>query len=352
MRCLALASIVLGSSLASAAPADLVDAALGSSTLHNLFAKTVQIHGLVFPTQDCQELYGKARTVSGNDQTHLAECIQIFFHSSAFPSTATKVPLNATDASLAVIVLTLGGGKIVAITPYGATAADGDLPTFAGLILTGFEPTDKTKQAIGTLAEKQATARIKVCHDAGGAVTSRRLVDSSGLAAFDAEAVKMTEATTKVSLQTAPKPIAACDITEMRYPTPKDLVQPIAITRVAPSGGGDVPPPPDTSGLIRVVPTMLEPLRIAGDMRIPPDDKTKVAIQRAGKGRVVASLKLCVDDKGDVLEVRLLKSSGFPEYDQQLDAAMHRWKYKPYIAPNSTAPVGVCTAVTFVYSQT
>jgi TonB family protein len=80
-----------------------------------------------------------------------------------------------------------------------------------------------------------------------------------------------------------------------------------------------------------------------------PDDKTKEAIQKAGKDKIVASYKLCLSSNGSVTTVTQLKSSGFPDYDAKIKAGIKTWRYRPYVINGAPAPV--CTAVTFIYAQ-
>lgn len=115
-------------------------------------------------------------------------------------------------------------------------------------------------------------------------------------------------------------------------------------------GGPPPPPPPPPPTMPQTVPpTMLESYRIAGNKLILPDDKTKLAITRAGMDRVIASLKVCLDVAGAVSAVKLLKSSGFPAYDRKLEAEINLWRYRPFQINGQAAPV--CTAVTFIYKQ-
>ena len=109
------------------------------------------------------------------------------------------------------------------------------------------------------------------------------------------------------------------------------------------------PPPPPPAPPQNVAPSVLEHQRIAGDKAIQPDDATKIEIARSGKVKIVASFKLCIDRNGTVSTVNMLKSSGFPAYDQKLKAGMKAWRYTPFRINGNTAPV--CTAVTFIYSQ-
>jgi hypothetical protein len=108
--------------------------------------------------------------------------------------------------------------------------------------------------------------------------------------------------------------------------------------------------PRATSTPQNVPPTLLEGSRTAGDKNITPDDVTKTEIARSGRDRIIGSFKLCVGTRGDVASVTLLKSTGFPAYDQKILSTMQdEWKYRPYMVNGNVTPV--CTAVTFIYSQ-
>jgi protein TonB len=115
-------------------------------------------------------------------------------------------------------------------------------------------------------------------------------------------------------------------------------------------GNGPPPPPPPPAPPANVPPTMLEGSRIAGEKQIVPDDVTKTDIQRSGKEKIVTSYKLCITVTGDVSSVQMLKTSGYPSYDQRIQRTIkNEWKYRPYAVNGKVVPV--CTAVTFMYSQ-
>jgi protein TonB len=110
------------------------------------------------------------------------------------------------------------------------------------------------------------------------------------------------------------------------------------------------PPPPPPAPPQNVPPTMLEGSRIAGEKQIGPDDVTKTEIGRSGKDRLIGSFKLCITVGGEIQSVNMLKSTGFPAYDNKiLSTIKGSWRYKPYNVNGKAVPV--CTAVTFIYSQ-
>jgi TonB family protein len=91
----------------------------------------------------------------------------------------------------------------------------------------------------------------------------------------------------------------------------------------------------------RVAPNRLEPLRIAGEKTILPDEKR---ISRR------ASFKFCLDESGRVADVKLLEASGDDQYDAKISATIQqRWAYQPVVVEGK--PTAVCSAVTFIYNS-
>jgi protein TonB len=114
--------------------------------------------------------------------------------------------------------------------------------------------------------------------------------------------------------------------------------------------GAPPPPPPPPPEVKNIPPTLLEGSRIAGEKNISPDDVTKTEIQRSGKDRLIGSFKLCLTVAGTISNVTMLKSTGFPAYDNKILGKMRgEWRYRPYMVNGKAVPV--CTAVTFIYSQ-
>jgi hypothetical protein len=98
-----------------------------------------------------------------------------------------------------------------------------------------------------------------------------------------------------------------------------------------------------------VTPMALEVHRIAGEKHIVPDDQTKNEIYRARKSRLVGTFKLCITTEGQVASVVMLKSTGVSSYDRKIKRELYTWWYSPFRIDGR--PESVCTAVTFIYSQ-
>ena len=62
------------------------------------------------------------------------------------------------------------------------------------------------------------------------------------------------------------------------------------------------------------------------------------------------AFKLCLSAAGQISSVTMIKSTGFPAYDNKILQTMRgEWKYKPFAINGKAVPV--CTSVTFIYSQ-
>lgn len=107
---------------------------------------------------------------------------------------------------------------------------------------------------------------------------------------------------------------------------------------------GAAPAAPGEAAPVRTV--VLDRLhRVTGDPAIPPSDDVK----RAAGGRPIAAaiVKLCLDADGKVSSTRVVKSSGVPAYDDQLQAAIQAtWTFAPGAADGT--PAAVCTTATFL----
>ncbi len=112
------------------------------------------------------------------------------------------------------------------------------------------------------------------------------------------------------------------------------------------------PPPPRPPRALspKIVPSVaVEQRRVAGKQHIHPPKATKLHMAKYGKTRIIATMKMCLDRRGAVSSLRLLKSSGYVAYDRLIRAEMKKWRYRPFTINHQA--VAVCTAVTFIYRQ-
>ena len=173
-----------------------------------------------------------------------------------------------------------------------------------------------------------AVTWLEVCHRATGAVTSRKIVRASRVAAYD-------------------RAVAAA-YTRERLPPIVVNGRNIAVCEVVIADSDPPPPPPPPPPSI-VPPAALEAFRTSGSKTIDPDDATKHQIAASGRTKIIGTFKLCVDVSGAITDVKTLKSTSFGAYDDNITKTIQQtWKYKPILVQGRPTPV--CTAVTFIYS--
>ena len=85
-------------------------------------------------------------------------------------------------------------------------------------------------------------------------------------------------------------------------------------------------------------------------MRITPPYADKLHMVRSDKSQLIAVVQMCLNKRGTVAQLRLIKTSGYPGHDAKLLRLMRAWTYRPYEVNGRAVPV--CTTVTFVYRQT
>ncbi len=118
----------------------------------------------------------------------------------------------------------------------------------------------------------------------------------------------------------------------------------------ASTSGQEPPASEPPSRMYNTVPaSTLEPLRIAGDPAIVPNDKARKDIVASGKEQVRSAFKVCVDEEGNVTGTSMLKTSGFPEYDSQIKEQLKIWRFRPY--ERDGVPADACAAFTFLYPK-
>ena len=81
-----------------------------------------------------------------------------------------------------------------------------------------------------------------------------------------------------------------------------------------------------------------------GSANILPGSQDVVTIKRRGKN-VVAVLKYCVSAGGKVTSTKILKKSGYVNYDAKLKKDAKRWKFRPFKVGGK--PTAVCSTTTF-----
>lgn len=99
------------------------------------------------------------------------------------------------------------------------------------------------------------------------------------------------------------------------------------------------------TGILRnVAPTELEVLRISGDKNIFPSDRVKHEIKASGTTQLMVPVKICIDQQGTPVHIKVMKPSGHYGWEMDLINGMAAWRYKQVEQP-------VCSAIQFIYRQ-
>ncbi|MBA3392650.1 MAG: hypothetical protein H0T89_08405 [Deltaproteobacteria bacterium] len=343
-----------------------------------------------FPDAACTRRFAKPATIRGRELTALARCLLGLEVVSSTRVSGTAGGAIITYEPGIEVYLNAAAGRIRYIGFEHARPDDRGMPT---LTVQAFEQLRKTgSTSLDTVLDaaldpdtarraresSPASAWIKLCLDKTGAITSKRVVQATPVALGRAFETAIADWTFKPFVHRK-VPMAACSLSLLTYPAAKappvehlpsealptadDLVgfedddegeDGVAGGVVGGIYGGSItrpPPPPPPPSLIpmNVPPTMLEANRIRGIRVIVPDARTITAIESSGRTTAVAAIKMCLDDTGMISSLKLLKSSGFPDYDRKLETGMRTWAFRPYVINGRNVPV--CTAVTFVYKS-
>jgi TonB family protein len=97
----------------------------------------------------------------------------------------------------------------------------------------------------------------------------------------------------------------------------------------------EVPRPPAISTL---TPTEIAERRIFGETQIEPSQDDRADMSDANKRVVSGTFQIAVSATGVVTGVQIIKTTGYPEYDRRLVAAMYNWRYRPYSIDGTAQP--------------
>lgn len=96
-----------------------------------------------------------------------------------------------------------------------------------------------------------------------------------------------------------------------------------------------------------VPPHVAKGLRVGGNDQIHPPETVRIDMMHQGKNMVSATVQLCVGVGGTVDLIRVMKSTGFKDYDATIVREVRDWRYQPYLVDKRPSPM--CTVTMFVY---
>jgi hypothetical protein len=185
-------------------------------------APEVTVGPIAWADPACVTRFGAAAaasiTVSGEARDDLAGCI------AGLHLTRAKLDVGSPGAAIgtsgAVVALGLRRGKLAALDAVAVSAKEPRSPTVLRLwVNRDFVPGAATRAAIARTPKHRADATFKICHDDQGAITSRRIIRGSAVAAFDVEAFAYFATVDQLApYQPGGRPAPACSILALRYP--------------------------------------------------------------------------------------------------------------------------------------
>jgi hypothetical protein len=225
MKLVALALVASTASVARAAPKGhaLEDLLASRAALLAGLGDPVAVGSILWNDPACAARFGAPTKVTGGDRGELATCLAGLHLTRAKLDTGSPVAAIGRDG--AVIAFALRGGKITALDAAAPDRRDARFPTVLRWWINGeLTPSERTRAAIARTPKKTVDAIFKICHDDQGTVTSRRIVRTSGIAAFDDEAlayfktIDPMEPVQRGAPSGEATPVAACSIFSFRYP--------------------------------------------------------------------------------------------------------------------------------------
>ena len=130
--------------------------------------------------------------------------------------------------------------------------------------------------------------------------------------------------------------VAAAEPVHPTEPTPTPGATPVTPPPIAPAPVAAPAPPRGVS------PSDLRNL-LTSKTTIEVPSIVQTQMKRDDKKTASATIKVCVGTAGEVTTTAVLKSSGYPAYDEQAVAAIRGWRYKPFMADGHA--VAICSAV-------
>jgi TPR repeat protein len=312
----------------------------------------VDVRGLWFNSPDCTKQFSGVLLLSAAQQPAFLRCLMTLGMHVEPPSLSTKTWSLVYDPGVTLVFRVQDGVLDGIWAPPSANsepvAAPLDPDVLMSHRITGthlIEPDQAVRDAVARAPGRRAFVELSVCIDPAGKPEVRTLSHSSEDSYL--QAVERTAAAwTFTPFQVHGQPTRVCALDRFTYPDQEwegFRQPPLLLIRVA------GPYPGVGAAPASVSPITLDAYRIAGNKNLVPDDRAKTTIARAGSPKVVGTFKVCLTDRGRIASVTLLKSTGLYSYDRRIERGIREWRYRPFLVNDVPAPV--CTAVTFIYSQ-
>lgn len=309
----------------------------------------VDIRGLWFDAENCAAQFSGKHGVYPAQQAALVQCLATLRPQIQF-GTREHRPRLVHEPGV-VISVDLRGGEVRGLLgPRAAAEAPGVAHVTEEALRAHASDTRSVEPDPATIAHYDRTGEpvsvlLQLCVDAAGKVTEAK-VDPNPRREYASAVEAAARTWTFTPFAARGKPVPVCAVQRVAYPPGRSLPRSSPLIDLDDALGLTI----GRAGVpINVASTTLDQERIAGERQIVPDNETKSKISMAHKTQLIGSFKLCMSSSGRIQSVKVLKPTGFNDYDDRLVRRLRDWRYRPFLVNGSAMPV--CTAVTFVYAQ-
>lgn len=318
-----------------------------AAAVRRMLGPSVELGGLWFPDPVCAREFVGTGSVGGGRLDELARCLatlKLEIAKRSDPLLDAAILTYAPGIEVEAVFVERSEGPWLSWIGYEARRNMADaLPTISAETLESLRIAGQREPAVTGLDEEIARSQmhyskawVKLCIDAQGNVTGTHVREASSNRASRTFTAAIADWKFKPFAPDG-RPLPVCSLVLLAKPLDLALQH------------ESIPYPLQESSNVGLIVPIQALHRVKGETRITPDDPTKTAMQNAHISRVIGSYQLCLDTTGHPQNIRVLKPTGIPSYDQRILAGMQSWVYEPYLDEGTAIPV--CSAVNFIYSQ-
>jgi serine/threonine-protein kinase len=223
-------------------------------------------------------------------------------------------------------------GEVAAPTPPTATVAKTIERPAAAAVVAAVAPTPAPASAPAAAPTPRKVGRSAAA-------------DSDEIASVKTEKPAATSKSARVEPTVAS--VSAPSEAPALPPAPTPPPAPVEAPKPAVAVQQPAPQPASTEAPRLIAPGVLKSLRVSGGDQIDAPDLVQAQMVRDEHKKTSATVKVCVGTGGEVSSASMLKSSGYPAFDERILNGVRAFRYKSYTVEGRAVPV--CSAVMFIY---
>jgi hypothetical protein len=207
-------------------------------------------------------------------------------------------------------------------------------------------PSDATKAELKRAGKDRVAGSFKLCLDSAGVPTMVATLTSTAFRAYDQELHDKIQGRRYKPFQIGGKPTAVCTEVTVVYvrkqpgPEPRKRISSADLEKLRPSGL--------TKTAVNQTRAWVEEA-LPDPRKITPAPWTLADMDKKRQTKATGEFLVCLDTAGTVTHVRALSGTGFADYDDKIELAMHTWTFRPWT--HNGTPVAVCAPVTITFAK-